>query len=113
VKTIRIYRHPECKRCAKIVRLHHALDWLDRIEDTAQTPPGHTPLRKGEILVEDLRDGRWLEGIHAVRAIFRQIPLYFPLRLLLRIPYFAQRADEDARGLTGTCDRNKTSRCEP
>jgi hypothetical protein len=112
MKTIRIYRHRECKRCEKIVRLHHRLDWFDRIDDTTLTPPGRSPLRMGEILVEDLRSGRLLEGVHAVRAIFREIPLYFPLRLLLLIPYFARRADDDARGLAQACDLDGRSGCQ-
>jgi hypothetical protein len=111
MKKLKIYRHPDCKRCEKIVRLHHQLDWFDRIDDSTQAPNGRPPPRKGEICVQDLGDGRFHEGVHAVRAIFRQVPLYFPLLLLLRIPYFARRADLDARGMAEACDHNDQSHC--
>lgn len=104
MKRIRIYRHPECRRCARIARTHHRLDWLDRIEDTTVPPPGRAPVRMGEIVVEDLRSGRLLEGLDALRAIWRQVPAYLPLLPLLAIPPLARRADADVRGCTGACE---------
>jgi len=112
VKTIRIHRHPECHRCARIVRMHHRLDWLDRVDDTT-TAPRTGALRMGEIVVEDLRDGRLLQGAEAVEAIFRAVPLYWPALLLLKIPALRRRADADARGGTGCgCEApvNRSSR---
>jgi hypothetical protein len=102
MKRIRIYRNPACARCA---RMHQRLDWLGRVEVTTHPPPGRAPLKMGEIVVEHLGTRSLLEGIDAVRAIALQIPAYFPLRLLLRFPALARRADLEARGLSGRCDQ--------
>lgn len=106
MKRILIYRHPDCARCARAARLHRKLDWLGRVDDTTASPEGHAAVAKGAIIVQDLRTGCFHEGVEAVRLIFRQVPLYFPLLLLLRIPRLARTADADARGArSGTaCD---------
>ena len=98
MKHIIIYRHPGCARCARIARMHERLDWLGRIAVTTAAPAGHAPVKKGEIIVQDLATGTYLEGLDAVRKIFRQVPLYLPLLPLLRIPALARRADADIRG---------------
>ena len=84
--------------------MHLRLDWLDRVDDTTEPPPSG-PLRIGEIVVHDLRDGRLLHGADAVEAIFRAVPLYWPALVLLRIPVLRRRADADARaGAACACD---------
>lgn len=98
MERIVIYRHPACPRCARIARTHQRLDWLGRIRVSTDQPRGRAPVRKGEIIVQDLRTGDFFEGIEAVRMIFRQVPLYLPLLALLRVPVLARRADDDARG---------------
>lgn len=98
VERIVIHRHPHCERCARIARMHKRLDWLGRIRVTTADPPGHAPVRKGEIIVQDLKTGGLLEGVDAVRKIFGQVPLYLPLLPLLWIPALARRADADIRG---------------
>jgi hypothetical protein len=98
MKKIRIHRHPRCPRCARLAALHRRFDWLDRIDDSTAAPPARAPLRLGEIAVQDLRTGALLEGVAAVRAIARQVPLYWPLVPLLWLPPIARRADADARG---------------
>ncbi|HYE58428.1 MAG TPA: hypothetical protein VD948_07965 [Rhodothermales bacterium] len=101
---IRIYRHPECARCARIARLHQALDWLGRIETSTATPPSG-PLRKGEVVVEDLATGQIRRGAEAFALITRQVPLYAPLRLLLHMPAFRRYVELDMSGCrNGACD---------
>ena len=55
-------------------------------------------MAKGEIVVQDLRTGHIFGGVEAVRLIFRHVPLYIPLLLLLKIPAVARVADA-ARGM--------------
>lgn len=81
-----------------MARWHERFDWLNRIRILAADPPGHRPIRKGEIIVQDLRTGALLEGVAAVRKIFQQVPVYLPLLPLLWINVIARRADADARG---------------
>ena len=100
---ITIFRHPDCERCARMARFHHRFDWLHRIEDTTVTPPGHDPVAIGQILVQRQPSGPLLEGIEAVREIFRQIPLYWLCLPLLYLPPIASRIDADARGCADQC----------
>lgn len=106
-----IHRNPQCARCARIVRMHHRLDWFGRIQDTTQPPEDAPAPRMGEILVRDLQTGALLDGVDAVRAIARAVPLYLPLRLLLRIPAIARRADADARGQLLACAPDRRDGC--
>jgi hypothetical protein len=100
---ITIYRHPECARCERIARWHHRFDWLSRIRSSTETPPTG-PLKLGEIVVERAGSGEILRGVEAVRAIFRQIPAYWPILPALRIPPIAAKIDRDVRGCDdGSC----------
>ena len=39
MKRIVIYRHPECKKCGRMARLHHLFDWFNRVAVVTTTPP--------------------------------------------------------------------------
>lgn len=106
MKRIRIYRNPHCAKCARYARTHQRLDWFDRVELTAATPAGRVPLRMGEVVVEDLRDGSLYEGADGFGLIARHVPAYWPLLPLLRIPSLRARVDAEMRG---ACDDT----CEP
>ena len=97
MKRILVYRHPHCERCARFARLHHAVDWFNRIADTTATPPTG-PLRMGEIVVENLATHEFLRGAEAVALVYRQAIAYWPLLLLLMIPALRRRVDRDVRG---------------
>lgn len=98
MKRICIHRHPACPRCARLAAWHQRLDWLDRVADSTTAPPGRPPVRLGEIAVHELRSGTVLEGVQAVRAIARQVPLYWMLLPLLRLPPISRRVEAEARG---------------
>jgi hypothetical protein len=100
---ILIYRHPNCERCARFARVHHTVDWLNRIAETTATPPTG-PLRLGEIVVEDLATRHIFRGSQALALVFRQAIAYWPLLLLLWIPPFRVRLDREVRGCAdGSC----------
>lgn len=98
MKRIRIYRHPGCARCARFARMHHRVDWLDRVETSTETPPGFPPLRMGQVVVEDLRTGVVHEGVAAFDQMCEHLLPYRPLRLLLRFPAFRARVTKDLAG---------------
>jgi hypothetical protein len=103
MKRILIYRHPNCERCARIARLHHAVDWFDRIADSTATPPTGA-LRMGEIVVEDLGSHRIFRGAEALALVYRQAIAYWPLLLLLWIPPLRAWLDREVRGgADGSC----------
>jgi hypothetical protein len=97
MKRVLIYRHPNCERCARFARVHHAVDWMNRIADTTATPPTG-PLRMGEIVVEDLTTHRILAGAEALSLVYRQAILYWPLLVLLWIPPTRAWLDREVRG---------------
>ena len=98
--TVRLYRHPDCPRCARYARWHRRLDWLHRFEDSTGTSPVG-PLRLGEVVVQDLRRGATLRGAAAFALLCRQIPAYWPLLPLLRIPALRSRVEREFSGCSG------------
>jgi hypothetical protein len=99
--TIRLYRHPDCAKCARFARLHRRLDWLGRFEDaTGVSPVG--PLRRGEVVIRDLRSGETLRGAAGFALLCRRIPAYWPLLPLLRIPALRRWIDREFHGCDDT-----------
>lgn len=76
MSTIRLYRNPNCEKCAKLANFHKFFDWFGRYEDSIVTPASG-PLTPGEIVVEDLRTGEIKKGIDCLRLLMRQIPAYW------------------------------------
>jgi hypothetical protein len=103
--TVRLYRHRDCARCARFARWHHRLDWLGRFEDaTGASPLG--PLRKGEVVVQDLRSGHTLRGAEGFALLCRQIPAYWLLLPALRLPTVRRAIEHELGGCAG-------DRCDP
>jgi hypothetical protein len=101
MKTVRVYRNPDCPACARYARMHQRLDWLDRVDVSTRTPDNRLPLRLGEVVVEDLRSGLLREGADAFALLARQVPAYWLLLPLLRVPAVRRRVDREMRG---ACD---------
>jgi hypothetical protein len=100
MKIVRVYRNPDCPKCARYAAWHERLDWLDRVETSTATPRCGK-LAMGEVVVEDLRDGTILHGTDGFARLARQVPLYWPLLPLLHIPAIRRRVDSELRG---ACD---------
>lgn len=110
MKTIRVYRNPDCRKCARYARVGQMLDWRDRLQ-TSTDAPKTGPLRPGEIIVEELASGTFYRGAAALDLIARQIPLYAPVRLLLQLPSFRRYIDRELSGGGGTsCEIPATTR---
>lgn len=94
MKTIRLYRHPDCAKCARYARMHHRFDWLDRLDDsTLESPTG--PIKRGEIAVEDIKSGLTLRGIECFRLLCRNIPAYWPMLPITYIPFVRRAIEND------------------
>ena len=103
MKRIRIYRNPDCAKCARYARLHERLDWFGRVEISTAVPPTG-PLAMGEVVVQDLQSGMIAQGVDAARRIAGEIPVYAPFLLLLKVPALARAADQEMRGCGGACN---------
>ena len=97
MKKIRVYRHADCAKCARFASVSLFFDWLDRIEASTDTPRTG-PLRLGEVVVEDLSTGRFLTGAPGIDLIYRNIPVYVPFRLLLRVPPLRRSIEKEVSG---------------
>lgn len=100
MRQIRIYRHPDCPKCARYARTHQRLDWRHRVEVSTATPKTG-PLRLGEVVVERLADGRIFRGADAFEEICRRIPAYAPFRVLLRLPAVRAFVEREMTGCNG------------
>lgn len=109
---IRIYCNPDSRRCLRRARRYLLFDWLHRVVVSTAAPPGG-PLQAGETVVQDLDSGKLLRGAEALDCIWRHLPLYLPMRLLLRIPSMRHKADHTMGGgdtRTGMPKRHITRR---
>ena len=97
MKAIRLYRNPDCAKCARYARMHRRFDWLDRLEDSTEIPPTG-PLRLGEIAVQDLTTGRLLKGVECFKLLCRHIPAYRLNLLLLYLPPFRRFVEREVGG---------------
>ena len=103
MRDILIHRHPDCARCARIARTHHAFDLFRNVADTTESPPTGA-LRMGEIVVQDRASGRIAQGAEAFLLITRAIPLYAPARLLLKLRTFRSYIEREMGGCDdGAC----------
>ena len=100
MKRIRVYRNPDCARCARFATAHRFLDLLDRVDASTDTPKTG-PLRLGEVVVEDLATGRIIRGAPGIELIARNIPAYAAMRLLLKVPAFRRYVDKEVSACGG------------
>jgi len=105
MKSVRVYRNSNCPKCARYAAWHRRLDWLDRV-DTSTATPRTGDVAMGEVIVEDLRDNTIHEGADGFATLARQVPAYWLLLPLLRVPAVRRRVDREMRG--SACD----STCE-
>ena len=100
MKEIRLFRHPDCPKCAKIARLHKMFDWRNRLDISTATPKTGA-LRLGEIVIEELATGTMFRGADAFGLLCRHIPLYAPLSMLLRFGAFRRYVTREMSGCGG------------
>jgi len=94
---LRIYCNPQSLDCLRRARRYLFFDWLHRLVLSTATPPGG-PLAVGETVVQDLDTGQLVRGAAALDCMWKHIPLYLPMRPLLRIPSIWRRADKTMTG---------------
>ncbi len=106
MKKIRLYRNPECAKCARYSRTHHRLDWLNRFEDTTDVP-STGPLKMGEIAVQDLKTGETLRGVECLKLLCRNIPAYWLFIPFLHLPPVRRAVEREIGGCDdGSCEHN-------
>src|SRR3546814_17533463 len=99
--TVRVHRNPGCARCARYARMHQRLDWFGRVEDSVQSP-FERPMRMGEVVVRDLRDGRLHAGADGIALLARQVPASWAMLPLRAIPAERPAIEPEFPGPLGT-----------
>lgn len=100
MKTLRLYTHPDCQRCQRLMRFHSRFDWLGQLEHCIEAP-SCGPLRMGQVVGLDLVRGQLLHGHHVMRALCRAIPAYWVFLPLLKLPVVKRHLDHQLSGCEG------------
>lgn len=86
------YYDGECGMCSGLVRLLRALDWMHRLRwvssQSLEVPPrglSRESLETSAYL--ETRSGVLREGFYAIRSLLLQIPLTFPIGLVMWLPW--------------------------
>lgn len=104
MKTLCLYRNPNCARCAGYARMHHRFDWLNRFSDSTDVSPVGA-MRIGEIAVQDLRTSITLKGIACFRLLCKHIPAYWLMLPFTYMPPIRKWIENDIGSCAdGACE---------
>ena len=76
------------------------LDWFGRFERTTQPSPMGIPAI-GDIHVVDHQTAKIFSGAYATHVVCQNIPAYWPLALLMRLPFVFSKAAGQKPGCNG------------
>lgn len=86
---VTVWYDASCPLCRREIALMRRLDWAGRITFVDASDPAQAcPLDRAEVLARfhAREDGRMLSGAAAFAAMWRAIPLLWPLGTLARLP---------------------------
>lgn len=81
-----LHYNSHCQDCVRLARWNRRLDWLNRFERSTDPSPMGTP-DIGDIHVVDHRNATICSGVYATHLVCRNIPAFWPMALLLKIPF--------------------------
>lgn len=76
------------------------LDWLGRFERTTQPSPMGIP-DIGDIHVVDHQQATLFSGAYATQVVCQNIPVYWPLALLMKVPFVFRKVASQKPGCNG------------
>jgi hypothetical protein len=92
----RLYYCADCSVCKKRAGMAAKLNWLRRVEFSTSNPASG-PLKPGQVVLENLRTGRLYHGDDVMPKMSLQIPLLFPIGLLMSLPGVGRLMGRDNR----------------
>lgn len=85
MKPYRLHYNRACPACRHKAALLPKLDWFGRVECSTETPADRQPVPPGEIAVHHFASGQTLRGRAALAALYRQLPLAWPVGVILSL----------------------------
>ena len=95
-----LHYNSRCQDCVRLTQWNRRLDWLGRFERTAQPSPIGTP-EIGDIHVVDNQNARIFSGAFATQVVCQNIPVYWPMALLMRLPFLFKKVASQKPGCNG------------
>ena len=95
-----LHYNSRCQDCVKLAEWNRRLDWLGRFERTVTPSPIGIP-DVGDIHVVDHQEAKVFTGAYATQRICQNIPAYWPIALLMRLPFVFNQAVRQKPGCNG------------
>lgn len=95
-----LHYNSQCADCGRLAEWNRRLDWLGRFERTAKPSPIGTP-DVGDIHVVDNQEAKVFTGAYATQLVCQNIPAYWPIALLMKLPFVFNRAARQKPGCNG------------
>jgi predicted DCC family thiol-disulfide oxidoreductase YuxK len=100
-KSVTVWYDSACPLCVREIAVMRKLDWRNRIAFIdAVDPASSCPIDRVEILARfhATENGQLLSGAAAFAAMWRAIPLLWPLGIIGRLPYVLKLLEYAYRG---------------
>jgi predicted DCC family thiol-disulfide oxidoreductase YuxK len=98
---VTVWYDSACPLCVREIAVMRRLDWRNRIAFVdAVDPKSSCPIDRAEILARfhASENGQLLSGAAAFAAMWRAIPLLWPLGILAKLPYVLTLLERAYRG---------------
>ena len=95
-----LHYNSRCQDCVKLAQWNRRLDWLGRFERTTEASSMGMP-DIGDIHVVDHRTATVFSGAYATQIVCQNIPAYWPMALLMKLPFVFKQAARKKPGCNG------------
>lgn len=100
MKRYTLHFNSECADCAKLGEWNRRLDWLGRFNRTTAPSILGTPV-VGDVHIVDHESSRVFSGAYATQVVCQNIPAYWVMALLMKLPFVFQRMARQKPGCNG------------
>jgi len=95
-----LHYNSRCQDCVRLAQWNLRLDWLARFERSTQPSPMGIP-DIGDIHVVDNQSAKVFSGAYATQVVCQNIPAYWPMALLMRLPFVFNKVAGQKPGCNG------------
>lgn len=95
-----LHYNSRCQDCVKLAQWNRRLDWLGRFSRTTEASPMGEPAI-GDIHVVDHLTAKVYSGAYATQVVCLNIPAYWPMGLLMKLPFFFKQVASQKPGCNG------------